>query len=153
MTKLVVTNDEFLASAAGMERALITPCLVGELEFWIAEVVQATENMAQLLRVTSRDQIPDILEEIRNEDPELLQKVDEIEQEEQQLLNHFHRYWKEVRRISRSMGTAEAEIAFRMTVPLVVDLGLKFVVEARKLQASTLTLLLESIYRDRGVVD
>lgn len=153
MSKIAVTNDEFLSALSDMERALIHPCLVGELEPWITEVARATGKMARLLRVTACAQNPDIFEEIRQEDPELLQKADQIESEEEGLLDHFHHYVREVRKIERSLGTPAAEPAFRLAVPRAVDLGLQFVVEARKHQASTLTLFLESLNRDRGVVD
>jgi hypothetical protein len=147
-------TEQFQAALAKLEKCLETPLVPGELELWVQQTKTAAQDVADLLDRQINDVHREQLAEIEQQDLELLSRVDELRQGDEQtrvllraLQDRLIGLASRAARVEPDEKQAEGDLA------AVVDMGLKFVIHARTQETALETWLAESFERDRGTVD
>ncbi|HZL89933.1 MAG TPA: hypothetical protein VFB96_16315 [Pirellulaceae bacterium] len=135
-----------------LETGLMTPVVSGELASWVHAAQKAAKEMgAQLneyLGSTQRRQY----RQIATSDPELLNRVQQLESEDQELLAEYEKLAKKLDDLSQMVSAADKhESRAEEQRADFEKQGLTLILRIRKHQVATDTWLSEAVYRDRGV--
>lgn len=137
-----------------LETDLETPVVPGELSTWILTLRKSHDAVGPLLHDVVRDSHGDRLHEIAEQDPELMSKVQQLQQEDQELLREYSL-------VARKISDLESQDADRVAnqpdaddqIAELKKLGLGFVIRVRTQEATLSTWHSEAFQRDRGRAD
>jgi glutathione S-transferase len=144
----------FERSLAAFEQCVDTPFVPGELQEWIDAVDDALERLresfeAQRIKVHSAE-----FADIAREDPELLQRIRLMHQEDRALGEEQNRIATTIEALEpriRDVGADEAYL--RRDCNRLADAARAFVSRVRKQEVTIRTWWVEAFMRDRGTVD
>ena len=146
--------DRLTAALTLLETALLTPIVSGELEPWVATVQRALSETAQAVCHQLDMVHPTQLTEIGRRDPEMLPRVEQLREQDQQV----HQAVAQLQERSSALdaraervGSDEARV--RDHLPAFIELGLATILQVRKQETTVQTWFVESFQRDKGVVD
>lgn len=136
------------------EASVETPLVPGELERWVAAVVQAWENLLPMIvRLTESDH-PEVYAEIQREDRGLYHRVAEMRREDEKLRNAAEKLDHRIPRLTAAISEAEPDEArIAPFVDAFVADATAFVIRLRRQRLAVRTWLMEAFSRDRGTVD
>jgi hypothetical protein len=136
------------------ERSLVRPIISGELPAWVQEVQEAWREAAGQIHYQIKHLHPRQYEEIAQQDPELLPRIDLLKIEDTGIEEQREKINQSVVRIAEHVPKLEPdeEKAQKYTKTLVDD-GLAFVARIRKQVVAVQTWYIEAFNRDRGAVD
>jgi hypothetical protein len=138
----------------GMETALLTPVVSGELESWARTVQEATDALSERLPSYLKNVLHVQYAEIARSDPELLTRVEQLIAEDQNVLldqdayrTRIGEFVKRASQLKKDEGQATAQ-----RTKLEQD-GLALILRIKRQRTAADTWLAEANYRDRGPVD
>jgi hypothetical protein len=148
------SNPQLAAALQVLEQRLETPVVPGELVSWSEEAAAAVEAAGKLLRDHLDNHHPRQFQEILRQDKGLATRVEQLQQNDVELLQHL----TEVRRIAgelrASSGRVEPDERLAADAhAALVEKGLQWVIAARTQEAAISTWYVEAFDRDRGDVD
>lgn len=150
-----LTQEESLKEAMGkLETALLSPVLSGELESWVQTVQQSARGLDQQLQPYINTVLHAQYKEIAKSDQELLSRVEQMVEEDQQLVAEYQLFLSDLDDLARRVPEVkkhESKVAEQRE--LLSERGVALIIRIRKLQAAAATWLNEACYRDRGPVD
>ena len=137
-----------------LEESVLTPIVPGELPTW-AEQVQATwtEASAQIHRHVKQLH-PRQYEEIAEQDPELLPRIELLKEEDQTIEVECEEFNKLISRVTRYTPELEPdEGKASRDIQSLADGATRFISRVRKQSIGVQTWFSEAFARDRGAVD
>jgi len=147
-------GDKFGESLARLETAFSTPLVPGEVQSWVRVVADALEDVESLFRkqVEYIHQLQ--FARIELDDPALVERVEELKRKDHQLIVDLQKLgvrFAALRKRTAQLSGDESRV--EKDVASLAQAGLTFIVNVRGQQTAVQTWILESINRDRGVVD
>lgn len=145
--------ESLAETLAALEGAVATPFVPGELESWIGSVEDAFQRLKPLLPELF-DSHQAQFQEIRNEDPGLHQRVDQMRETDREIgaaADELQRRIPTLQQIVTNLEPDEAQLM--STMNSFVDECFAFIIAIRKQERAVRTWLLEALNRDRGDVD
>ena len=147
-------TQEFPAALARLEKCLETPVVPGELDLWAHETQRAADQVAALLEVQLHDRHPEVFAEIEQQDSDLMTRVEELRQGDQQSCELLHAFQERLNHlVARADRIEPDEKRGADDQAAIVESGLKFVIQARTQETALETWLMEAVARDRGTGD
>jgi hypothetical protein len=142
------------AALARFEDCIETPVIPGELANWLNDARRACLEVGKALREYARNEHSELLHKMGREDSELLGRVEQLREAEQQLICTFDRLQSRLELLSDRARAVEPDEG-KLEKPLAdfIDCGLSFVLAARKQDKAIATWYSEALNRDRGVGD
>ena len=141
-------------SLTGLETALLTPVVSGELGSWAQTCQVAADAVADNFPAYLRDVLHRQYAEIARSDQELLRRVQQLISEDQRLAEDLAAYHRRLTAFSGAAGRIkkdESKVDEERTA-LEKD-GIDLIVRIRKQRVAADLWLAEAVYRDRGFVD
>jgi hypothetical protein len=144
----------FKTALDAFDRSLVRPIISGELPAWVLEVQETWREAAGQIYYQIKQSHPRQYEEIAQQDPELLPRVDLLKREDAAIEEQCEKINESVVRVAEHIPKLEPdeEKAQKYTKALVDD-GLAFTVRIRKQVVAVQTWYIEAFNRDRGAVD
>ncbi len=144
----------FKSSLDEFERALLHPLISGELSTWVQDIQHDWSEAASHIHYQLKHQHPRQYEEIAQQDPELLSRIDLLKAEDAAIEEHREKISQAVARVAEHVPKLEPDEAKaeKHTKPLVDD-GMAFVARVRKQVVAVQTWYIEAFNRDRGAGD
>jgi hypothetical protein len=141
-------------SMAKLESALLAPVVSGELKSWTESVAEALNafgpNWVQYVKTVLHPQYM----EIAKTDNDLLGRVEQMIQEDQQLVTEFNELQARVDDLAKRADRVQKhESKAAEDREQVERAGIALVVRIKKQQAATATWMYEAQYRERGAGD
>lgn len=142
------------AALEAFERSLETPIIPGELPTW-------TENARQTCSeavATLKEHVPTwhkrVMEDIKRQDPELLNRVEQLRGEDADLLHQARGVRAAAEKLAAdAKALASHEPTVKHDVESLIDAGLEWIIQARKQEAALTAWYQEAFNRDRGIAD
>lgn len=134
-----------------LETALLTPVVSGELASWTEEVEQTTSEVDRSLHAYTDQVLHKEYEEIGKSDSEMLERVQQMHQEEHAMFEELAAFHKDLDHLAQ-----RAELDHRDEVKMaehhsrVVKRGNALVLDIKRQCVAASTWLSEAVYRDRG---
>jgi hypothetical protein len=151
---VVEKPDPLTSSLAQLETALLTPIVSGELEPWVAAMQRALSQAMVALRHQLDVVHPAQLAEIGRRDPEMLPRVEQLREQDQQVRDAVAQLQERSSTLdSRAERVGSDEARVRDHLPAFIELGLATILQVRKQETTVRTWFVESFQRDKGVVD
>jgi hypothetical protein len=152
--KSVEAEAAFKSAVDDFERSLLRPLLSGELPNWVKEVHQDWREAASHIHYQIKHQHPRQYEEIAQQDPELLPRIDLLKREDAAIEVERETINQAVDRVAEHLPKLEPDEgkAEKFTKPLIDD-GMAFIARVRKQVIAVQTWYIEAFNRDRGAVD
>lgn len=148
------SDRELPEGLQAFEKALETPIVPGEVVAWTETVRQTCEALASPLRRALDERHRKVYGEIGEEEPELLAKIEELIQEDEEIRDTYDRLCFLVDRlIERGEELEPDEMRTAHAHEELVEEGLAFVIQVRKQELAVQTWLIEAFDRDNGTVD
>lgn len=147
-------NADLLETVAKLETTLETPVIPGELRSWTKEVQDALVEVKPWLKKAIEKQHPEKLGTISREDPELMRRVTQLEEQDGALLEQFQEMENAIEALrshAEKVGIDEAKLDPQARA--CTDQGLALVLAIRKQEVAIETWEMEALTRDRGVAD
>lgn len=154
MATLSPAEQTLQDSMAKLESALLAPVVSGELKSWTESVAEALDafgpNWVQYVKSVLHPQYM----EIAKTDNDLLGRVEQMIQEDQQLVAEFNELQTRVGELSkRAEQVDKHESKAADDREKVEQAGMALVVRIKKQQAAAATWMYEAQYRERGAGD
>ena len=137
-----------------LEKNLMTPIIPGELPAWTAALAYSFGEFGTEFMLEMNQRHPEIYSNIKQENPELFKKIEDLNKEDKKLLNQYQDFKKQIMQLQKQIQHAEShkhklkEIESRIT-----SQGLELIVGIRKQQQAIRIWLQEAYHRDTGVAD
>ncbi len=154
MSTLAAHQREVHDALESFETALNTPVVSGELEDWTLAVKRSWQRIRPAIQAQLDGPHRAQLQEIARQDPELLARVQQLEQEDDAIAQQMRGLAVRIERLSAKApaiepneGKAQDELA-----DLTRD-GVAFINRVRKQEVSTQTWFSEAFNRDLGTGD
>jgi hypothetical protein len=147
-------ESDLKEALTALEVSVLTPIVPGELPTW-AEQVQATwtEASAQIHHHVKQLH-PRQYEEIAEQDPELLPRIELLKVEDQAIALECEEFNKLIGRVTRYTPEVEPdEGKASRDIQSLVDGATQFISRVRKQSIGVQTWFSEAFARDRGAVD
>lgn len=148
------TDQHFRDALTSLETTLATPIVSGELVEWARNADSALRNF--LLRWLERRDVThhQTFEQIGEEDPELLGRVEQLEQEDDQITRTGQQLASRAASLAETSEAAERNETKLSTQALkLADDGLVWLAHVRRQEVAVQAWLTEATHRDRGAVD
>jgi len=148
------TPAEFKAAVDEFERCLLSPVISGELPAWVDEVQAAWSEAAAQIHFQAKHLHPQQYEEIANQDPELLPRIDLLKAEDATIEEQCQKIQQAVIRVAQHapMLEPDEEKAQKHTKGLI-EKGLAYIARVRKQDIAVRSWYVEAFDRDIGAVD
>jgi hypothetical protein len=147
-------EDELKTALEAFETSLATPVISGELADWV-EALQKTwaEASAQIdERIEQRHPVQ--FEEIGKADPELLPRVEQLQEEDAAIKADVELLRTSLKRSLAHLPKLEPdEVKAQQHLAKFVDEGMALIARVRKQEVAIQTWYFEAFNRDRGAVD
>jgi chromosome segregation ATPase len=147
-------DDELKLALESLETSLATPVVSGELADWL-EAVQKTwaEASAQIdERIEQRH--PAQIDEIGKADPELLPRVEQLQEEDAAIKADADSLRTSLERSAAHLPKLEPdEEKAQQHLAKFIDEGMALIARVRKQEVAIQTWYFEAFNRDRGAVD
>ena len=144
----------FTRALQTLETNLETPVVPGELAGWVRSVRAAIDTVAPLLHERIYVKHRRMLEQIGEQDPEQLPRVEQLRQEGGALLEELAARTGEFRDLDRANSDRQENArAFEEDIERVVQRGLALVIHVRRHDTALATWYMAAFQRDRGVAD
>jgi hypothetical protein len=148
------TTVELKNSLDALETSIATPIVAGDLAAWIDTVNDSWTQAASQIQLHLDDLHLQQFEEIANQDPELLPRVDALKAEDEsikaQLITLDLMVGRSAQHVPRL--APDEEKAAKFTKRLIDDTT-QFIARVRKQAVAVQTWYVEAFQRDRGAVD
>jgi hypothetical protein len=137
-----------------LETSIATPIVAGDLAAWIDEVTRSWAVAAAQIHDHVNELHPRQFEDIAEQDPELLPRVDALKAEDAAIEAQGDKLSHAVVRLAQHVPRMEPdeEKAMKFTKSFSDELTL-FIVRVRKQSVAVQTWYVEAFNRDRGTVD
>jgi hypothetical protein len=137
-----------------LEASVETPFVPGEFERWIAEVESAWRNLQPGMELLITTRHPQDYAEIRQEDLELIPRVEQMRQEDAEIQRQADLLERQIPRLTAAVAHVEPDEG-RLTPRLdaFAHDALSLIIRVRKQEQAVRTWLGEAFNRDRGTVD
>ena len=135
------------------EECAETPFVPGELESWLTAAGKAYDELRPQFQLQTDHIHAEEFAEIAEEDPELLSRVEEMRQEDQELKTLCNDIANRLKEFQRKVEKGASETDLKEDLEQFVSIGLDFVMRVRKQEVTVRTWLMEAFTRDRGTVD
>jgi hypothetical protein len=137
-----------------LETCLETPFVPGDLERWMDAVSASWRRLSPAFRDRFEREQPELIEQIASDDPELLERADELRAHNDQVLQRFRDVDRRIAELSERVPRIEPdEKRVDDELSRLVAEGLALIIEARKQEVAARTWLLEAYERETGPVD
>lgn len=147
-------DDQFNGALDELERCAESPFIPGELERWHAAVSESLQRFTPLLKEHAQTVHPAEFQNITDEDPELLQRVELMREEDREIECEAERLLEDAARLQPAVQRVEPDEArVETTLTRFANAMLGFVIRVRKQEIAVRTWLGEAFGRDRGTVD
>lgn len=150
-------SSELQAALEIFESSLESPVVPGELDQWLTTAGGGLRNLKEALQDRVQHVHPEQLEDIRQQDPELADRVQHLEEVDHKLLKQFDELVRRVEelrsRLQKNGASSGLESRVARSVERLGEQGLKFVIDVRKQEAALTTWFMEAFDRDRGIAD
>jgi len=147
-------NKKLGDALAKVEAAVETPFVPGELERWMDAVEEAFLTLEPVLEKQLNQIHPDIYDDIQQEDPGLLPRVELMQSQDQEIKRADNEIKQKLPILRNAITNIEPDEAIiKRTLESFVDETLEFVITIRKQEQSLRTWTMEAFNRDRGTVD
>ena len=147
-------NAALFEALAEFEKSLETPVVPGELTSWVDQARDALSRVHRELDEHAAANHTEIFDDIVRQDPSLYDRVDQMREEDRQLIVRLQEFEQRLAGLSQAAFEAEPdEGQLSDRIDAAVHHGLKFVIDARKLEHALTTWYLEAFERDRGLGD
>jgi len=144
-------ESEFREALQLLETSLETPRVSGELERWVAEVQKNVASVGTLLPKQIERQHAARLRQIAAEDPGLNGEVERLKSGDDDTQAQFDKLQERTNRLGTKASKVEPdESKLEEELVALTDLGLEFVIHARKQEIAIDTWQQEAIYRETG---
>jgi hypothetical protein len=147
-------DDELKIALESLETSLATPVISGELADWL-EAAQKTWAQASAQideRIDQRHPVQ--FEEIGNADPELLPRVEQLQEEDAAIKADVASLRTWLGRSAAHLPKLEPdEVKAQQHLAKFVDEGMALIARVRKQEVAIQTWYFEAFNRDRGAVD
>lgn len=150
----VDSEAAFKTSLDEFERSLVRPLISGELPTWVQEVQKDWGEAASQVHYQIKHQHPRQYEEIAQQDPALLPRIDLLKAEDTAIEEQREKISLAVARVAEHVPKLEPDEgkAEKFTKTLVDD-GLAFIARVRKQIVVVQMWYIEAFDRDRGAGD
>lgn len=146
-------EGELKAAIDKLETSLLTPVLAGELVNWITQVQDSADDLDELVK-PCLERLHSDFTEIAKSDNELLSRVQQMVNVEQELLKQHEEFRRNLHLLATKAPKVFSDEAKVADERLKVERqGTSLLTELKRLQAAASTWLSEAVYRDRGPVD
>lgn len=144
-------SQGFKESLEQLESCLESPIVPGELTTWAAALDQACEVAKSAWESEAKVNHAEQLNKLATKDPDLLNRVTQMRQEDIELRKDFDQFEAMARRMNERADIAEPqERKADAGVQALVDSGLALVIRIRKQERALATWFSESFQRDIG---
>jgi hypothetical protein len=148
------TDADWKTALTAFETSLSTPIISGELAAWVGEAQKAWEEASAQIHFNVKHVHPRQFEEMAEEDPELLPKIEMLKAEDAAIEQERQRIGVMVARDAQHVPKLEPDEAkAQKHVQMLIDEGLAFIARVRKQEVAIQTWLVEAFNRDRGAGD
>ena len=135
-----------------LEAQLETPTVAGELVNWL----EAASSLWQELRAPLQNQIEHVhssgFKRIRKDDPDLLRRVEQMQEQDEQLLNQLAEHQHTFAELYElAVKTEPNETKVIQHVVEANGAGIQYVIDVRKQERALETWMQEAEFRDSGV--
>lgn len=146
-------TDHLTESLQSFETNLVTPVVPGELATWIAAVRASCEHVGEALRAEQTAH-KSMFDEMRKQDPELLPRVEDLRQEDEEIRGVFDSLLRKISALARLPAEqVENRPAGDEQISHVSEQGLALIRRVRTQEAAVSTWHMEAFQRDRGLGD
>jgi hypothetical protein len=137
-----------------LETSIATPIVAGDLATWIDDVKNSWSHATAQIEHHIDDLHPRQFDQIVQQDPELLPRVDALKAEDASIRSHCRALGQTVARLAQHVPSLEPdeEKAMKFTKGFV-DEATQFIARVRKQAVALQTWYVEAFQRDRGAVD
>jgi hypothetical protein len=148
------TEDALKSALIGFETSVATPVVSGELMPWLDSVRATWATLSHHL-VDDRDHNhPAQFEQIGSADPELLPRVEQLQEEDAAIEEDRQMLDQAISRSTAHIPKMEPdEEKAEQHIKKLIDQGMAFVARVRKQEVAIQTWFIEAFNRDRGAVD
>ncbi|MCA9111872.1 MAG: hypothetical protein KDA52_18105 [Planctomycetaceae bacterium] len=152
--RIAAQHQELHQALEFFEASVESPFVPGEIERWIAAVELAWNRLLPTLNWLITVRHPDEFAEIRQEDQELIRRVQQMRQEDAAIDSAAVELEQRISLIETAISNIEPdEVQVRTTLENFVDDAIGLIIRIRKQELAVRTWLLEALNRDRGTVD
>ena len=149
-----IPESELHSVLASFEGQLESPVVPGELPEWLKNTEQLTEKLISTMDVHFENRHNNLLEEIVEQAPGMLTRVDQLKEEDRKLKEEADRILQLVSSMDEHSSTLEPdEGRARRVMETIIHEGLEFVIRFRKHESAIEAWVVEAFERDRGVAD
>ena len=148
------SESELKEALSAFETSLATPLVSGELADWVESVQKSWAEVSAQIHYHVQELHPRQYDQIAKEDPELLPRVEQlqnedalIEQEREKLNQIVSRTAEHAPKLEPDEGKAQQH------TKKLIDEGMAFNTRIRKHEVAIQTWFMEAFNRDRGAVD
>jgi hypothetical protein len=137
-----------------LETIVVTPIMSGDIAIWITALQQTWKEAAAQIHYEAKHERPRQYEEIANQDPELLPRIEILRSEDAAIEEERERLNHAVSRIADHTAQLEPdeERAARLIARVAEELT-AFIARVRKQNVVVQTWYVEAFSRDHGAVD
>lgn len=150
----LTSEAAFKTAVDGFERALVSPILSGDLASWLDEVEETWREASSQIHFQTKHLHPRQFEEIAQQDPELLPRIDLLKAEDAAIEAEREKFNQCLGRLAQHFPKLEPDEdkAKKHTVTLI-DEGVAFITRIRKQVVAVQIWYIEAFNRDGGAVD
>jgi hypothetical protein len=147
-------QNELKTAVTRFETCLLTPIVSGELAAWTEDLDSSWGDASAQIHFLLKHHHPRQYEEIGNQDPELLPRIELLKAEDEAIEQQRELFTQSLNRVAQHAPKLEPdeEKAQKHTKSLIED-GVAFLARLRKQQIAVQTWYVEAFNRDRGAVD
>jgi len=154
MARKRTTESDYTSKLEKFERCLETPIVSGDLVAWFEAAKEASQEAQEAYREAVCEDHAEMLDEILEQDAALGPRVEELKTEQEQLLDRWSEFQKQLDAGHRAAKRSEPNEA-KLQEPLddLTERGLRLVISLRKQETALRTWHTEALHRDRGIAD
>jgi hypothetical protein len=148
------SEEDLKLALSEFETSLGTPIISGELADWVDAVKKTWNEASAQVHYYLKHLHPRQFEQIGNEDPELLPRVEQLQAEDAAIEGAREKLGATVKRTAEHVPKLEPdEDKAQQHIKKLIDEGLAFIARVRKHETAIQTWYIEAFTRDRGAVD
>jgi hypothetical protein len=148
------SHDELKSVLTEFETSLLRPTVSGELTSWLEEVQKSWDKASAQIHYHVKHLHPRQYDEIAQQDPELLPRIDQLRAEDQVIEQQREQLSQAIGRVGQHVPKMEPdEEKAQKHTKTIVDAGTAFLTQVRKQELAVQTWYVEAFNRDGGAVD
>jgi hypothetical protein len=154
LSEKTAPEDELKTALEAFETSLATPVISGELADWVEAAQKTWAEASAQIDEHIEQRHPAQFEEIGRADPELLPRVEQLQDEDAAIKAELEALRTSLKRSLAHLPKLEPdEVKSQQHLATFVDEGMALIARVRKQEVAVQTWYFEAFNRDRGAVD